>query len=549
MVIYKTTNYESSTINHQQTKSVQRIELGEKYLQLADFEEIIYQSAEISLSKAALQKVKKSFDFLRDFSKDKIIYGVNTGFGPMAPYIIRAEKIKELQYNLIRSHSAGTGGILSTEFTKAILLARLNSLMQGYSGIHENVVHLLTTLVNKNIFPVIFEHGGVGASGDLVQLAHLALTMIGEGDVVYENEVQPTEAIFKKLEVSPIKMYQREGLALINGTSAMTGMGVVNLLKAKRLLKLSILASSMINEIVEAYDDHFSKELNQVKHHEGQRKVAQAMRENLADSQLVRHRYSHLHQSKLNGVDKIKDKVQEYYSLRCVSQVLGPVWDTLEYAEKVVTAEINSANDNPIVDAENENIFHGGNFHGDYISLEMDKIKIAITKLSMLCERQLNYLLNDKLNGILPPFVNLGTLGLNFGMQGSQFTAVSTVAENQTMSNPMYIHSIPNNNDNQDIVSMGSNAALMAHKVIDNSFEVIAIEFMTILQAIEYLKIQDKMATKTRKIYDNLRAIFPSFSEDATKYQDIRRMKEYLIAMNFIPQLEKNHPLTPKNQG
>jgi len=224
----------------------------------------------------------------------------------------------------------------------------------------------------------------------------------------------------------------------------------------------------------------------------------------------------------------LTDKVQEYYSLRCVSQVLGPVYDTIAYAEKIVTDELNSVNDNPVIDHVNKNIFHGGNFHGDYVSLEMDKLKISITKLSMLSERQLNYLLNEKLNLKFPPFMNLGVLGLNFGMQGVQFTATSTVAENQTLSFPMYVHSIPNNNDNQDIVSMGCNAALMTKKVIANSFEVIAIQLMTILQAIDYLGCQEKLAPNTLALYTTVRKIFPKFIEDAPKYKDLENVRSFL---------------------
>ena len=215
---------------------------------------------------------------------------------------------------------------------------------------------------------------------------------------------------------------------------------------------------------------------------------------------MIRSRSEHLYHSGNLNQDIFEDKVQEYYSLRCVTQVLGPVYDTIIQAEKVLTDELNSVNDNPVIDHINQNIFHGGNFHGDYVSLEMDKLKIAITKLSMLAERQLNYLLNDKLNQKFPPFVNLGVLGLNFGMQGMQFTATSTVAENQTLSFPMYVHSIPNNNDNQDIVSMGCNAALMTKKVIDNSFSVLAIQLMTILQAIDYLGCR----TGFRRIHSDL---------------------------------------------
>jgi len=222
-----------------------------------------------------------------------------------------------------------------------------------------------------------------------------------------------------------------------------------------------------------------------------------------------------------------EDKVQEYYSLRCITQVLGPIIDTIDQAEKVILSEFNSVNDNPIIDHENANIFHGGNFHGDYVSLEMDKLKIAITKLSMLSERQLNYLLNAKLNEKFPPFLNLGTLGLNFGMQGMQFTATSTVAENQTFSTSMYIHSIPNNNDNQDIVSMGSNAALLTRRVIGNSFEVLAIQMMTILQAVDYLGCTPKMASATKHMYQQIRAIFPVFVDDQPRYKDLEKVKRF----------------------
>jgi histidine ammonia-lyase len=226
--------------------------------------------------------------------------------------------------------------------------------------------------------------------------------------------------------------------------------------------------------------------------------------------------------------DVLHEKVQEYYSLRCVPQILGPILDTIQRCKQILASEINSVNDNPIIDQKNNNVFHGGNFHGDYISLEMDKLKIVITKLSMLCERQLNFLLNDKLNQKLPPFINLGKLGLNLGMQGAQFTATSTVAENQTYSFPMYVHSIPNNNDNQDIVSMGMNSAMLAEKVIENAYQVIAIEFVAILQAIDYLKFENKLASKSKKVFQALRKIVPKFTEDSIKYKQIEQVKSYL---------------------
>ena len=217
-----------------------------------------------------------------------------------------------------------------------------------------------------------------------------------------------------------------------------------------------------------------------------------------------------------------------YYSLRCVPQILGPILETIENAEKILTEEFNSVDDNPIVDTSSENIYHGGNFHGDYVSFEMDKLKIAVTKLTVLAERQLNYLFHDRINGILPPFLNLGKLGLNYGMQAMQFTATSTTAECQTLANPMYVHSIPNNNDNQDVVSMGTNSALLARNVIENSFQVMSIEMIALAQAVDCMKIEDKLSEKTKRLYHEIRSLVPVFVEDTTKYGDIAVVEAFL---------------------
>jgi histidine ammonia-lyase len=508
--------------------------IGQSILSLDDFAELIFNNKEVALDKVTLDKVNTNFEFLKKFSSHKLIYGINTGFGPMAQYKVNEENILQLQYNLIRSHSSGSGKLIPAQLSKALMIARLNSFMQAYSGVHTEVVELLKEMINKDICPCIYEHGGVGASGDLVQLAHLGLVLIGEGEVMFEDSVHPTIEIFNKFNIKPLSIHIREGLAILNGTSAMTGIGMINLIQAQKLLSWSVLFSAMINEIVEAFDDHYSHELNIVKHHKGQNKIAGIMRDVLKDSKMIRDRSEHLYNPDNLDQEVFEDKVQEYYSLRCVTQVLGPIYDTINYAENVLVNELNSVNDNPVIDHENHNIFHGGNFHGDYVSLEMDKLKIAITKLSMLAERQLNYLLNNKLNQKLPPFVNLGVLGLNFGIQGMQFTATSTVAENQTLSFPMYVHSIPNNNDNQDIVSMGCNAALMTKRVIDNSFEVLAIHLITILQAIDYLECHDRLSSISKSLYDKVRKIFPKFIEDQPRYKEMAKVKEYLESSDHI---------------
>ncbi|MEI7485847.1 MAG: aromatic amino acid ammonia-lyase [Chryseobacterium sp.] len=501
------------------------------FLELKDFQNIVVNNEKIELDDTLLARVDASFQFLKEFSRNKVIYGVNTGFGPMAQFKISDEDTHQLQYNLIRSHSSGIGNPLPPEEVKACMLARLNTLSLGNSGVHHSVVNLLKELINRDVTPLIFEHGGVGASGDLVQLAHLALVLIGEGEVFYKGERKSTKEVFEIEGLEPIKVEIREGLALMNGTSVMSGIGIVNAYKANQLTEISIKLSCSINEIVQAYDDHLSEALNGTKLHAGQQKIAARIRAHLSDSKLIRKREDHLYTHFEEQEKVFKEKVQEYYSLRCVPQILGPVLDTLEYTEKVLENEINSANDNPIIDVEGKHVYHGGNFHGDYISLEMDKLKIVVTKLTMLAERQLNYLLNSKINEILPPFVNLGKLGFNFGMQGVQFTATSTTAESQMLSNSMYVHSIPNNNDNQDIVSMGTNAAVICRKVIENAFEVLAIEAITIIQAIEYLDFKDKVSSSTKELYDEIRKIIPAFSDDMVMYPYLEEVKKYLKLM------------------
>lgn len=492
-----------------------------------DVYRVLFGHEAISLSSEVVKKVEDCYCFLKEFASDKVIYGINTGFGPMAQYRIEDDCLKALQYNIIRSHSTGAGKPLPELYVKAAMMARLGTFLQARSGVHPELVLLLTEFINRGICPFIPEHGSVGASGDLVQLAHIALALIGEGEVFYQGKLCAAADVLAGLKLRPFEMHIREGLSVTNGTSVMTGIGLVNLIYARKLLHWSVVASVMMNEIAASYDDLMSEVLNGVKRHEGQQWVAARMRKVVDGSGCVRKRENELYDRK-HEEKVFEHKVQAYYSLRCVPQVLGPVYDELQNAEKVLVNELNSVCDNPVVDPETKNVYHGGNFHGDYISFEMDKLKIAVTKLVMLTERQINYLFHDRINGILPPFVNLGVLGLNYGLQASQFTATSTTAECQTLSNPMCVHSIPNNNDNQDVVSMGTNSALLAKTVIENGFQVMAIHFMAILQAVDCLGIQKKLAPFTREVYEEMRAFFPVFREDTPKYKEISVMMEYL---------------------
>lgn len=502
------------------------IEVNER-LTLREMEKVLYGGESIRISEKLRSQVVASYEFLKEFSKDKVIYGINTGFGPMAQWRIEDEHLKELQYNIIRSHSTGAGERLPDICVRAAMLSRLKTFLEGHSGVHVTLIDLLIEFINRGICPVVPRHGSVGASGDLVQLAHIALTLIGEGEVSYRGGIRPAGEVMAENGLEPLQMHIREGLAVTNGTAVMTGIGTINYLQTERLLGWEILCSVMMNEIASSYDDFMSEVLNGLKFHPGQIRVAELMRSLSEGSKLLRNRKIELfHKS---GEQVFKQKVQPYYSLRCVPQILGPVYDTLMNAGQVIEDEVNSVDDNPIVDMASANVIHGGNFHGDYISFEMDKLKIAVTKMTMLAERQMNYLFHDRINGILPPFVNLGVLGLNYGLQASQFTATSTTAESQTLSNPMYVHSIPNNNDNQDIVSMGTNSALICRTVVENCSQVLAIHLMALVQAVDCLDVADKLAPATRKLYDKVRGIVPVFKDDTPKYNEIKALQSIIL--------------------
>lgn len=482
----------------------------------------------MSLPSDEMENVGKCHEFLKEFANEKVIYGINTGFGPMAQWRVDDNHLKELQYNIIRSHATGAGAPLPDIEVKAAMLARIGTFLQARSGIAPSVILLLQEFVNRGIYPFIPQHGSVGASGDLVQLAHIALCLIGEGKVHYKGEWRSTSDVLRENHLEPMGIFVREGLSVTNGTSVMTGISIVNQYYAENLLRYATIAGAWINEIADSFDDYMSVEENVCRRQPGQQVIARWLREASEGSRHLQKREHELYDPSKNRDTYFEHKVQAYYSLRCIPQIYGPILDTLRNAAEVLQNEVNSACDNPIVDYTSKNIYHGGNFHGDYISLEADKVKIVMVRLAMTAERQLNYLFHDRINGILPPFLNLGTLGLNYGMQACQFTATSTTAECQTLAMPNYVHSIPNNNDNQDIVSMGTNSALLCKRVIDNAYQVVSILFIALAQATDCLDLADKLAPRTREQYDAIRKICPKFVEDTPFYEEIAETEKYL---------------------
>ena len=507
-----------------------KIVLDGNSLHMADIVALVSDpDVTVEITDHARSKVKKSQDFLLRELNGKIIYGINTGFGPMASYIIGPEHLVELQYNLIRSHAVGIGNPIRSEYVLAAMLVRLNTLAKGYSGVSPELLEQLCFFINHRIIPIVPEHGAVGTSGDLVQLAHIALALIGEGEVIYQGKRRAAKDVLSELTIKPHALNIKEGLALINGTSVMTGIGAVIIAESERLLSVATHFGALALELVHGFKDGISEGLHAFRPHHGQITIARSMRELLASSQLLRSRKIFIGKEQINGdVNQIPEDVQEIYSLRCIPQILGPVLDTLLCAKKVIETEINAVTDNPIIDAEHEHFLHGGNFHGDYIAAAIDQLKMTLVKLTLLSERQTNFFLNRKVNRHFPPFLNLNKPGLALGLQGLQFVATSTAAQSQTLAFPQYVHSISTNGDNQDIVSMGTDAALLTAKVIDNAFVVLAVELVTLAQAVDYLAEEEKLSQSSKKLYEDLRAILPVIREDRVITAELQKIVGFL---------------------
>lgn len=485
-------------------------------LTCADIDRFVRDSSlRVEIADTAYERIERSHRLVLAHMDKRPVYGVNTGFGPMVTQIISTDKLVDLQYNLVRGHATGVGDPIKAEYVLAAMIVRLNALVKGNSGISRNLVETLATMINKRVTPIIPRHGGVGASGDLTQLAHIALGLIGEGEVMYKGTRRHTAEVFVECGITPHKLQPKEGLSLINGTSVMTGIAALLVCDAHRSHIRAVKAGALSLELVHGFTDVISSELHSVRPHVGQKYVAEVMREHVHDSQLTKERHM------ANGIVELTKEthaasiqLQEVYSIRCAPQVLGPVYETIIHAEAIVNTEINSVTDNPIVDSDHDAFLHGGNFHGDYVATAVDQLKAALVKLTMLSERRINFFLNKNVNKTFVPFLNLVQPGLTMGLQGLQFVATSTTACSQSLSFPHTIHSIPTNGDNQDIVSMGTDGALMAQEVLTNAHIVQAIEMVTLSQAVEVTGEFQKISSASQDYVIATRAIVPVVKDD-----------------------------------
>lgn len=493
----------------------------------------------VTLSREALQKCNVSRNFLlKQIEEGKIIYGVNSSFGSMCNKIIHDDSIEQLQENLIRSHAAGLGEPLSPEVALAAVVVRLNSLAKGYSGVRPELLEFMGQLINHRIAPYIPTRGSVGASGDLIHLAHLALMIIGEGNVYYQGALLPAREALDRAGLKPFKLGAKEGISLINGTSVMTAIAAFAVDSAKQALAAQCVAAAFAIEIFNSITDFLDETLHQVKPHAGQIKIARILSRLVAGSQNLVNR-SELHQPIRDSFDhqsRVTETsifIQNVYSIRCTPQVLAPVCEAIENAERTVTLEANSTNDNPIIIPEAEKILHGGNFHGQSIGFYMDSMAIALATLSNLSERRLNTLLDNNLNGELPEYLISGLKGLDMGFMGAQYLATSTTAENRQLANPVSTNNISSNASNQDVVSMGTVAARKAYTQVTNLKYILTMEILADLQAMSF-KGHDKLGSEIGGHYRKLASHFAVYQSKTVFHEMLNKFMDLLFDRDIL---------------
>jgi len=478
----------------------------------------------VIISKESIKKINSSRKLVEDWiERGEKVYGVTTGFGEFANVNISKENIKQLQENLILSHAAGCGENLSPKIVKIMMLLRLNALVKGYSGIRLSTLELLTEMINNNIIPVVPSQGSVGSSGDLVQLAHLVLSMIGKGKVQLirnindekagEAEIISSKRGLKKYNIKPAVLEAKEGLALINGTQMMTSFAAFISIRARKLIKLADICAALSHEALRATDKAFYEKLHLLRPFPGQISSAKNVLSLIKNSEI---RNSHIEND---------TRIQDAYSIRCVPQIHGASRDAVDYVISRVEIEINSVNDNPVIFPETGEHIEGGNFHGQSMALAMDFMGIALSELANVSERRTERMVNGALSG-LPRFLAIKG-GLNSGLMIAQYTAASLVSENKVLAHPASVDSIPTSANQEDHNSMGSIAAQKCYKIMQNLENVLSIELLTAAQAVEFLKPL-KCGDGTSIIYKKIREVVSPLKDDRVLYQDIAKVLQLI---------------------
>ena len=485
--------------------------ISAEHLSIERIGEIVYGGYQIQLSSDAQKRIVECRKYLDRKIEETTspIYGVTTGFGSLCNVSIGPDYLAQLQINLMMSHACGTGDRVPNDIVKIMLLLKIQSLSYGFSGCQLVTVNRLIDFFNNDIYPVVYMQGSLGASGDLVPLAHLTLPLVGLGEVEYQGEVITGAELLQKLEWQPIQLASKEGLALLNGTQNMSAFAVWALLQSHRLSEWADRIAAMSLDAYYGLTAPFIDAVHQVRPHKGQIATAARMRQLLEGSEIV---------------EKPKQYVQDPYSFRCIPQVHGTVKDTIDYVASAVDVEVNSATDNPTVCPDDDLIISAGNFHGEPIAMPMDFLAIALCELANISERRI-YKLVSGTRG-LPSFL-VANPGVNSGFMITQYAAASVVSLNKTLSTPSSVDSIPSSQGQEDHVSMGANAAIKLYKVVLNTERVLAIELFNAAQALDFRRPL-KSSPAVEAVHESYRKVVPFIVDDEVMYPHIAKSVEFL---------------------
>lgn len=484
--------------------------VGEQMLSLSVIAEIIAEGKQLALGEKAKQKIQDCRDYLNNKMEqsDAPIYGINTGFGSLCNHKISNTDLGQLQTNLVLSHACGTGNKVPAEVVKIMLLLKVQSLSYGHSGVQLKTVERLIEMFNKNILPVVFQQGSLGASGDLAPLAHLSLPLLGEGKVVVDGKEVEAKTIMKANDWEAIDLQSKEGLALLNGTQFMGAYGVWSLLKAQKLSYMADMIGAISLEAFDGRNECLNELIHLVRPHKGQIKTAENIRDFLDGSEIQKQE---------------KEHVQDPYSFRCMPQVHGASKGVVSHVKDVFTTEINSVTDNPTIFINDDKVISGGNFHGQPLAMAMDYLAIGLSELGSISERR-TYQLISGLRG-LPAFL-VAEPGLNSGMMIPQYTAASIASQNKQLCTPASVDSIVSSNGQEDHVSMGANAATKLYRVVENTERILAIELLNATQGIAFRNA--KSSEFIEGILDIYRSEVEFLNTDRLLHDDIEKSIGFL---------------------
>lgn len=522
------------TISRKYIKKIWRVDMAVlingRDLTIEEVIRVCREDEEVKLAEEAVAAVNKARAYIEKKLKEKaVIYGLTTGFGKFSNVVISPEETEKLQRNLIISHTCTMGNHYPRHYVRAAMLLRCNALARGNSGIRLETLQTLIDMINKGVHPVIPEKGSLGASGDLAPLSHIALGLIGEGEVEYKGQIMPAAEAMKKAGIRPVTLAAKEGLALNNGTQMMTAIGLNVVWDAMKLQKVTDIACALTDEALHAIKKAYDPKIQELRGHQGQKDSAENLRTLLEGS--------------ANALPLQPSKVQDAYALRCVPQIHGASRDAIKYAYDMVSREINAVTDNPLVFPDEDEVISGGNFHGQPMALTFDFLKIAVSEFASVSERRTERLVNPALSEGLPAFLTKYG-GVCSGFMIAQYAAASMVSENKVYDHPASVDSIPSSANQEDHVSMGTTSARTAAMVLDNAQKVIGIEIAVAAQAI-WLRQEmgeagiDNLAPATRAAYDYIRKVSAPVEEDIIMHGELAKFDEMIKDGKLLEAVEK----------